>query len=275
MNILEGYIQERQVETLIVLRHGFFEGNAQAHLTGDAAAEVVAAGRRRDDYDHYPLLPEGRAQAKRARDRFAHVRLGRAALSVDACLCSPPRRTEETAEIFTEDMELPLGFHFAEGLRERDRDIFAYAPDEWARNHPAYPRGGSFLHRRFGNGETEAEVIERALPELIRADKLAAGGTVLLVTHAETMLALRAEQTLGGMDDEQSELPVVPRMSTNIRPLKKSAWVGPAQFDIHTRRNPFTGVLEMRMAYFKTVGETENRRGFDSGWIKNWRTREQ
>lgn len=244
-------------------------------MTGDAAAEVVAAGRGRDDYDHLPLLPEGRAQAHRSRKRFDHVTLAGATLSIDACLCSPTLSTEETAEIFTEDMELPLGFHFAEGLRERDRDIFAYAPDEWAFSHPDYPHGGSFLHRRFGNGETEAEVIERALPELISADKLAAGGTVLLVTHAETTAALRAEKTLGGMTDEQSKLPVVPGKPTDIKALQKSAWVGHAQFDIHTRRNPVTGVLGVRMAYFKTVGETENRRGFDSGWIKNWRTREQ
>lgn len=61
-------------------------------------------------------------------------------------------------------------------------------PDEWAQNHPDYPRGEPTMTRRFGNGETWLDVLVRLQPVLARADELAAGGTALFVTHAEAEL---------------------------------------------------------------------------------------
>lgn len=79
---------------------------------------------------------------------------------------------------------------------------------------------------------------------------------------------MRAEPTLGGMVEAQTRLPVMSDPPEGVRPLARSAWVDPAQFDIHTRRDPFTGELGLQMAHFRTVGAD-----FDSGWVENWRMR--
>jgi broad specificity phosphatase PhoE len=264
---------ERQIETLIVVRHGFFEGNAQADATGAEAERIVNAGRSRDDYDDYPLLREGARQALNARGHYGRIALAGVFPHIDACFYSPPKRTAQTADIFLGGLRPPI-FEPDDGLRERDRDKFAYMPDEWAYAQPDYPHGQPFLTRRFGNGETILEVIDREQPTLLRADRVAAGGTVLFVVHAESMLSLRAEKTLGGMTEEQAHLPIIPGDSSNIKALQTSKYVVPAAMDVHTRVNPFSGERLPHMTYFRTLGSL-GKEQFDSGWVKNWRMRDQ
>jgi broad specificity phosphatase PhoE len=264
---------EDSIETLLVLRHGTFIGNVQTEMTGEAAAKVVAAGRQHSDYDDLPLLPRGRGEVEKTSEalRFILKHEVSPPLIPDVCLCSPARRATESAEIFLTGRLARAAITPCEELRERDHDRFSYMPYEWVKEQPDYPGPGfNRLTRRFNDGESLQEMIDGRLQmALLKADRLAAGGVALFVTHSDPMLGIRAKRTVAAMPDAPSSQLLVPDGGDHLRNAR-IWWVGPAQLDMHVRRNPFTGELSPNMTHFRSIAVSPTY--FDTGWMPNWRT---
>lgn len=246
------------VETFLVFNHGTFEGGLRTEATGEAARKVVADGRRLQDYDDLDLLGEGWHQAEQ-------IHQGVGDLAIDACLCSPTRRTHSTAEVVLGDRDVAI--ETTPGLYERDRGIFAFMPSVWANNHPAYRIGKeSTLGWLPEGGQCLLELVDMQYRVLQQADRLAPGGCVALSTHNEAMVALRAAARFAAMTDERFRLPLVPNPPANNRALQCINWVAPAQRDYWTRRNPHTNRLSSVITHFRSVGVAEPV--FDTGWLR-------
>ena len=248
----------KRVETVLSFRHGDFEGSNRSKLTGEAARLAASQVLSMQEYYEMDLLPHGRLQGELLRKALGEF-------AVDVCLCSPTRRTRSMAEAVFRDRQLPGGLVLVEGLRERDRGIFRYMPDEIAKNDPRYPSGEPVLSRHFPEGQTLVDVIEQLKPVLQLADKLAPGGCVAFSTHAENMLAQRGMSCLGAMTEERFDQPLVPNQPESIRALRKAKWIGTAQTDIYTRRSPIDGTLSPCMTHFRSFGVDPL---FDTGWME-------
>lgn len=256
-------------ETLILFRHGAFEGNGRASLTGMAAEEAMAEGLGLHDFDDKELLPEGEAQANRI-----GMALHAAGFTIDACMRSRTRRTQRTAELALAHVGFEGQIEIRDGLIERNRGRFSYTPDEQSELDPEYRIGkASVLHWRPASGhkpgmegETLQEVIDNRLrPEVHRAGQLVANGTVAFATHSEVIVAARGMHELGGMDDERLKRPLVPHMPPDIKALKKAKWVGKGQVDIYTRRHPSSGNIHNQMTHFRSI--IVDPSVVDTGWI--------
>ncbi len=232
------------VKTLIVTRHGTFEGNKRAELTGRAAFDEAAKELGLHDFDHLPLLEQGREEVRRARDLLAEF-------TIDAALCSPTVRTQESAAIHLEHRSLIGGFAISEALRERNRGIFSFAPDEWTRQHPGYRIGKeSTLHWRpisgakpGQEGETQFEVQQRIQSALDQIDAMAPGGTGMLITHGEAMVSVRGLNRFLGLTDETYKLPLIPHPPAHLRAL-----------------NEETGQVKLKVIFILTpmIGDTQH-----------------
>ncbi|HJQ08201.1 MAG TPA: histidine phosphatase family protein [Candidatus Saccharimonadales bacterium] len=215
---------------------------------------------KRDDYDPWPLLAEGVQQAELLRREVGQF-------AIDACLCSPTLRTRQTADIVLGERQIEV--EYMEELRERDRGIFAYMPDEWSDNHPLYRIGKESFRKWHPGGEgmqPRAETIEEVIARidsavLRRADALAPGGCVAISTHGETMAAFRGVRRLGARDDARYAMPVIPNHK-DIKPHKKASWIGQVQIDIYERRADGP-----EMTHFRTLGYHKGER-FGTDWIE-------
>lgn len=228
----------------------------------------MAEGFGLHDFDDKPLLPEGEAQANRM-----GMALRTAGFTIDACMRSRTLRTQRTAEL----VMAHLGFdhhkiEVCDGLIERNRGRFSYAPDEQSELDPEYRVGKeSTLNWRPASGskpnmkgETLREVIDNRLrPEVHRAGRLIPNGTVAFATHSEIIVAARGMEELGDMDDGRLSRPLFPGAPLDIEALRKAKWVGKGQADIYARLHPDSGD---RMTHFRSI--IVDPSVFDTGWIE-------
>jgi probable phosphoglycerate mutase len=168
-------VPEGPVTTLVLLRHGATTHTADKRFSGGLASSNPG------------LTDEGRAQVREVADWLAP--LGPA---VAAVVCSPVRRTRESAEILAERLDLDLveepGFAEMEfgrwdGLTFAEvRDRFPEQVQGWLGSLDVAPDGGeSFL-----------EVEARVLAGLERVIARYSGRTVLVVSHVTPIKTLVA-----------------------------------------------------------------------------------
>jgi broad specificity phosphatase PhoE len=251
---------------IVAFRHGRFPLNVRSNLTGEAAFRAAEEMIPPDADATMDLLPEGRKQAERIRERLA-------AIAIDACLRSPALRTKTTAEIVLAGRNLPGGTWVVPELRERSRGIFSYAPDDWAHTHPLYPAGKSVLDwEPFGvdyngnSGESIRQVANtRVEPVLFVADQVAPGGNVAFSTHAEWMLALRTYFL--NFDDERFRRPLIPNPAAGIIALATAKMIVNGQVDMYDcTRLPYepSEAPSWHMDKFRSIGVDPV---FDTGWL--------
>ncbi|HYG84011.1 MAG TPA: histidine phosphatase family protein [Verrucomicrobiae bacterium] len=243
---------------IITFRHGYFELNQRSKLTGEEALQAVEAGIPLDADTTMGLLDEGKKQAHALREVLRHYK-------INACLYSPTRRTEETAKVALGGQRLS---HFTPepALLERNRGIFRYAPDEWARAHPDYKRGKESAWRwRPPGGESWWDIRHHVTVVLQQCRTLAPNRIIALSTHAEKMGLIRA--ILLEMDDKRLWQPLVPNHN-DIPALKRSNWIGNGQADFFAFCDPDdpASLVTERPQYFRSVG-TAKPNAFDTGWV--------
>lgn len=257
-------------ETLILFRHGEFEGNERARLTGRAAEEAMAEGLGLHDFDDRELLPDGEAQANRM-----GLALHAAGFVIDVCMRSRTTRTERTAELVLAHVGFVGQVEIRDDLIERNRGRFSYAPDEQSELDQTYRIGKeSTLHWRPTSGpkpgmegETLQEVIDNRLrPEVDRAGRLVPGGTAAFATHGEIIVAARGMNELGGMNDDRLNSSLLPNAPSSLKALRKAKWVGKGQADIYTRRHPESEQVSKHMTHYRSI--IVDPSVFDTGWIE-------
>ncbi|SCK17780.1 histidine phosphatase family protein [Streptomyces sp. WMMB 322] len=156
----------RRDRRIVLWRHGQTAWNLERRFQGSTDIE---------------LTPEGLEQARRAARLLAGLR-------PDAILASDLRRTADTAAELASVTGLDVTHD--EALRETyagawqgltHEEIVERYGDEYA----AWKRGEPV---RRGGGELETEVADRAAPVVERtAEKLPAGGTLVVVSHGGTI----------------------------------------------------------------------------------------
>ncbi|HSX43604.1 MAG TPA: histidine phosphatase family protein [Candidatus Saccharimonadales bacterium] len=253
-------------ETLIIFRHGKFEGNEHTDLTN----QIMAGGFRLRDFDDKELLPEGEDQANRL-GLALHI----AGFTVRACMRSPTRRTECTAKIVLAHLAFDGKVEVRDNLMERNRGRFTYAPAEQSELDPEYYIGKESTLRwlpasgqRPGTeGETIQAVIDKRLrPEVYRAGMLVPSGIVAFATHHDVVVAGRGMDELGSMDDNRLKEPLIPQPPANIPILRMAKLAGNGQADIYTRRHPDTSSISDRMTHFRSI--IVDPLPFDTGWLE-------
>ncbi|WP_433507734.1 histidine phosphatase family protein [Pseudonocardia halophobica] len=178
---------------LHLVRHGESTWNAAGLLQGRTA--------------HVGLTARGRAQARAAAEA---LQVGTGAL----VLTSPQRRAAETAAVVGRVLGLPV--RECPGLREQSHGdwegrpaaecagVLAGAEPDWA---PPGGETGRELHARAGR-------VLRALP---------AAGSVVLVTHGETLRALVAAACGLGVEEAPREVPANGTVVA-LRPVGRGRW---------------------------------------------------
>lgn len=149
--------------TLLLVRHGATAHTAQRRFSGCTG-------------DDPPLAQTGRAQASRLADTLA-------AAGIDAVVCSPMRRTRQTAEILARAVGVPTAVD--EDLREIDFGAWE------GRTGPEVDHGwpGGLTAWRADpatappGGESVTAVAHRVAGVRRRLADAHPGGTVLLVSH--------------------------------------------------------------------------------------------
>ncbi len=150
-------------------------------------------------------------------------------LKVDVVITSPFVRTQETSQIISSMLEVPVVVE--DGIREFDMGDFSGRPASEYLGH----YGHDYLHydTRPPNGETHREMMHRSMKALMSFEKKYQGKTILIVTHggpARMMLAagtlLTEEEVLqdekevittlylGNAEVRKLELAIVPRDET-------------------------------------------------------------
>ena len=158
--------------TVVLLRHGETDWNANRRVQGWAPA---------------PLSPRGREQAK---DAGAHLA---ATYEFDRVISSDLRRTRETtALVRAAGIEAePL---FSEAWRERDFGVYqGLSYDALFGEHPEFAvteSGTAALEAVPERGESLLDMRERVLDGFERLLDDATGETVLVVTHGGPLYAL-------------------------------------------------------------------------------------
>jgi probable phosphoglycerate mutase len=150
--------------TLLLARHGQTDWNLHHRWQGDP-----------------PLNATGRAQAGALARALAGVEL-------DALVCSDLLRARETAEILSEQLGLPLTLD----ARLREVDVGEWAGLTTSEVKLRYPAG--YARYRSGSpgweqGESYAQVVERARGAVGSLASGHPGGRVFVVTHAGFLLA--------------------------------------------------------------------------------------
>jgi len=175
--------------TILLLRHGESEGNAERRFGGHGPT---------------PLSERGRAQAR------AVGRVLSAEPKLDAIYASDLARAVETATLVREGLGggAPTGIVETPALRERSVGIFTGMTFEEARAQ--YPEEYAALLRRDPNlcppgGETHAACRTRAVEFFDQVAHRHAGGRVLLVSHNLTIYHL-LRHVLGLTDNPQAPL---------------------------------------------------------------------
>lgn len=149
-------------ETILIVRHGQTEWNAE--------------GRRQGQLDS-PLTEAGRSSAHRVGSILSQ-------LDPDALFSSPLRRAWSTAQII--DAALGLGVRSEAGLSEIDHgELAGLTDDEIEKSHPGLraKRRSHLYDWRFPGGESYADGNLRAAASLRRIEATSTRRPVL-VTHA-------------------------------------------------------------------------------------------
>ena len=169
--------------TLVLLRHGVTLHTAGKRFSGGLGG------------DNPPLSEEGRAQVRAAAQWLQSIRD-----RIDAVVCSPVRRTRESAEIVAHELGVPLeeepgfaemefgdwdGLTFVE-VAEQDRAGL----DAWLADLDATPPGG----------ESFRAVEKRVLAGLDRVLADHAGRTVVVVSHVTPIKTLVAHVVRAPLD---------------------------------------------------------------------------
>ncbi len=146
------------MKTIFFVRHGLTDANV---------ANIVSGG------EHEAMLTdEGRAQAKRAGQDLKPK-------NVDLVVCSPMKRTIETAEIIAKELGIdPKTIQKNEDFRERIMGVYSQRP------HPEYRQAVSKgeVHESL---ETPAQMHERVKRGLEWMQTLP-GKNIVLVSHGAT-----------------------------------------------------------------------------------------
>lgn len=169
--------------TLVLLRHGVTEHTAAKRFSGGLGG------------DNPGLSEEGRVQVRAAARWLAEIRD-----RIDAVVCSPVRRTRESAELVAGELGLPLeeepgfaemefgawdGLTFAE-VAERDQAGL----DAWLADLEVAPAGG----------ESFRDVEKRVLAGLDRVLADHAGRTVVVVSHVTPIKTLVSHAVTAPLD---------------------------------------------------------------------------
>jgi 2,3-bisphosphoglycerate-dependent phosphoglycerate mutase len=159
--------------TLVILaRHGESDWNATGRFQGRADR---------------PLTPGGRRQAEELAARLARV-------SLDAVFASELQRALETARIVARSHELEV--ETVSALNEID--VGSWSGLTRAEAEQRFPAGyGRWLARGVGwdDGETYAQLADRAIGAVRRLAARHEGGRILIVTHGGVLRALLASAT--------------------------------------------------------------------------------
>lgn len=158
--------------TIYLLRHGQTDHNRDGRLMGHLGVALAA---------------HGRAQARRAAGFLAGQ-------GIAAVYTSDLARAQATAEIVGGHLGLAVQPH--PGLREIDVGLLAgLTRDEIGEGYPEYVRAAERdpLNTRMPEGESFAELTERAWAALAEIAAENAGRRVLAVTHGGVMRAAFAQ----------------------------------------------------------------------------------
>jgi 2,3-bisphosphoglycerate-dependent phosphoglycerate mutase len=237
----EGPNGQETLGPLLVMRHGTSRANLEGRVAG---------------WQDTPLAPEGEADAVRAADL-----LGAAGLVPDIVWSSRLERSRHTAGIVSKQLGLPSGRVRAtwrlnerhagafEGLtrdemmaqfgRERVRswkrgsDVPPVPMDRDDPRHPVHdPRYDDVPRDLLPAGESAAALLARVLPfwtTEVHAE-LAAGRTVLVVTHDRVLRALMGHLTGSGsspLDDGTGRLPWAVTLRARDHTLATCTELGP------------------------------------------------
>ena len=173
------------MKTLVFLRHGETDWNAQGRYQGQT--DIL-------------LNDAGRVQAKQAARRWSHTEF-------DAAIVSPLARANETGRIMLGDRDLELVT--VEDIKETDGGaweglVFTDIAEEWPDEHAAFRLPG--LDSGPVGGETPRESGTRTANAVVAA--LVDADVLVVVSHGNTLRA--AAHLLTGRDDE--DYATVPRL---------------------------------------------------------------
>lgn len=146
------------MKTIFFVRHGLTDANV---------ANIVSGGEHEAE-----LTDEGRKQAKRAGQDLR-------AKTIDMVVCSPMKRTVETAEIIARELGVdPKTIQTNEDFRERMMGIYS------ARSHPEYRKAvlAGEEHETLETPQQMHERVSRGLEWL----KTLPGENIVLVSHGAT-----------------------------------------------------------------------------------------
>lgn len=173
------------MKTIVLLRHGQTDWNAQGRFQGQTDIS---------------LNETGRDQARNAARQWGHTEF-------DAALASPLKRVQETARLMLRDRDIPCATDpdiQETGGGEWEGLLFTEIAERWPDDHAAFrlpnidagPLGGETPRQ---SGTRTAQAVLKAL------DKV---DVLLVISHGNTMRA--AAHLLAGYDDE--DYAVVPRI---------------------------------------------------------------
>lgn len=177
---------------LLLVRHGFSEGNRAKIFQGQLDVTLAA---------------EGHIQAQTTAD-YLHAHY-----SIDAIYTSDLTRTLQTAQPLAERVGLPL--RKCKDLREihvgawqgmKREDVRRLYPENFAQ-YSSDPAGF-----RFVEGEDYAELLERGLRALVRISQENDGKTVAVITHGGMIRVLLSQWTGLGLK-RLFEVPPAPNCS--------------------------------------------------------------
>lgn len=173
------------MKTLVFLRHGETEWNAQGRYQGQT--DIL-------------LNDEGRSQAQDAARRWGHTEF-------DAAIVSPLARAHETGRIILGDRDLRLVT--VDGIKETHGGdweglVFTEIAEQWPDEHAAFRLPA--IDAGPVGGETPRESGTRTANAVVEA--LNDADVLLVISHGNTMRA--AAHLLSGHDDE--DYATVPRL---------------------------------------------------------------
>lgn len=173
------------MKTVVFLRHGETDWNAQGRYQGQT--DIL-------------LNDAGREQARQAARRWGHTEF-------DAAIVSPLARADETGRIMLGDRDLELVT--VDGIKETHGGdweglVFSDIAEQWPDEHAAFRLPA--LDAGPVGGETPRESGTRTAQAVLSS--LATADVLLVVSHGNTLRA--AAHVLSGHDDE--DYATVPRL---------------------------------------------------------------
>jgi len=161
----------------VFIRHGQTTANADHIYAGELDVE---------------LTDKGRQQAKDAAEKIPH--------DVDIVFCSPMKRACETAQVLLDDHTItPTSAQFMLDDRLKEKtggvvsgmsydEIAQQYPKEWDRDNTPFKVA---IATAFPEGESDLDVVKRIENLLVELETTYEGKTILIVSHAGIMLAVR------------------------------------------------------------------------------------